>query len=292
MDRDIRASNLAIFFNSFLFIIKVIVGLLYNSISLISDALNSFTDIITSLIIKISIKVSYKEPDKDHQFGHTRAQPIGGLIAAILISIVGYEVIVNSINRIIESNYATPGFFPLIIVIIVFIVKTYLYIYTKKSVEKSKSVALKAAMIDHRNDLLISFGVFIGLIFVNMGIGIFDPIMAIIIGIYIIFVGFQTGKENIDYLMGKAPNEKLFNKVESISESVEGVLGLNDVKGHMLGTKADMEVHIYVDKNLNVKTAHDIGEEVRKKLEKLPEIHKATIHIDPFLGTYKKKRAF
>ena len=89
MKEERKASILGIIGNIFLFIIKIIIGIMYNSISIISDAINSFTDIFASFIVHLSIVVSGKKPDKGHQFGHDRAQPIAGLIVAIFIGIVG-----------------------------------------------------------------------------------------------------------------------------------------------------------------------------------------------------------
>lgn len=292
MKEDIKASNWIIVGNAFLFIIKIIVGIMFNTISLISDALNSFTDILASIVIKIALKVSHQKPDKEHQFGHTRAQPIGGLVVAFFTIIVGYEVITNSINRIITKEQLITGIIPLIIVGIVFITKMILYIYTKSVLKKINSIALKASLVDHKNDIMISISVFIGLFVANMGYPIADPIIAIFIGLYIIKAGWNIGAENIDYLMGKAPPEEIFEKVEKTALSVKGVLGLNDVRAHFLGSHTEVEIHIYVDKNMNIQEAHDIGKLVQNSVEDLEEICKAIIHIDPFKGKLEKKRKF
>ena len=92
--------------------------------------------------------------------------------------------------------------------------------------------------------------------------------------------------------MGEAPSKELFEKIEKVAKSVKEVIGLNDVYAHYVGTLVEAEVHIYVDKKMNIEKAHDIGKKVQKKLEKMDEISKAFIHIDPFLGKFEKEKKF
>jgi cation diffusion facilitator family transporter len=265
---------------------------LYNSIAIISDALNSFTDIIASLVVHISIIVSYQRPDSGHQFGHKRAQPIAGLIVAIFTGIVGFEVITASIRRLLDGQTAQQGIPPIVITFVVIIIKAALYVYTKIIYNKTKSTALLASSIDHRNDMLISFTVLIGVIATFFGYPILDPIVAVIIGIWIIKSGFDIGMDNIKYLMGVPPSENLFEKIEEHAKSVPGVIGLNDVRAHYVGTQIEAEVHIYVNNKLNIRKAHDLGKVVQKKVEGIPDISRAFIHIDPFNGKFIRKRKF
>jgi cation diffusion facilitator family transporter len=292
MKYEKRASWLAIIGNSVLFIGKIIIGFMFNSIAIISDALNSFTDIIASAIVHISLIVSHKKADKEHQFGHERAQPIAGLIVAIFTGIVGFQVITESIRRIISGGEIVKGILPIILVILVMIIKFIMYTYTKAVCKRTKSIALAASSIDHRNDVVISFAVLIGVIFSNLGYPLLDPVAAIIVGLWIIKSGFDIGMDNIRYLMGEAPSEVLFDKIEETAKSVRGVIGLNDVGAHYVGTAIEVEVHIYVDKKMNVQEAHDIGKEVQKRIENLEDISRAFIHIDPFEGKLNKGRKF
>jgi cation diffusion facilitator family transporter len=172
------------------------------------------------------------------------------------------------------------------------LVKFLLYLQAKYVVKKSRSVAIKAMMIDHRNDVLITLTVFAGIALANLGYFIFDPLVAIIIGLYIIKSGYDISKENIKYLMGDAPKEDIFQKIEKNAESIKGVIGVSGVRAHLLGTSIDVELNIYVDKDINISKAHDIGTKVRKKLEQLPDIQRVNIHIDPFRGKFAKKRKF
>ena len=292
MRQEKIASWAAIVGNTILFIGKIIVGIMYNSIAIISDALNSFTDIIASAIVHVSLLVSYKKPDKDHQFGHDRAQPIAGLIVAIFTGIVGFEVIVASINRMISGGEVEKGAIPIILVVIVLFVKLGLYYYTKAVCRRTKSQALSASAVDHMNDVMISIAVLVGVTGANLGYNFLDPLVGILIGIFIIKSGFDIGKDNVRYLMGEAPSEDLFKKIEKEAKSIKGVIGINDIRAHYVGVVVEAEVHIYVDKKMTVLNAHDLGKQVQKKLENISEISRAFIHIDPFEGEFVKSRKF
>ncbi len=292
MKQEKKASIMAIVGNSILFVGKIIVGYLFNSIAIISDALNSFTDIIASSIVHVSLLVSYRGADKDHQFGHTRAQPIAGLIVAIFTGIVGFQVIVAGAKRIMEGGEIEKGLIPILLVFFVAAVKIILYIYTCRVCKRTGSTALQASSVDHRNDLLIEAAVLFGIVASNIGYSIFDPLVAIIIGIYIIKSGYSVGRDNIRFLMGDAPSEDLFLKIEKEAKSVTGVIGLNDVRAHYVGTEVQVEIHIYVDKDKNVRQAHDIGKKVQSKIELMDDISRAFVHIDPFMGRFERERKF
>ncbi|MCK5282212.1 MAG: cation transporter [Nanoarchaeota archaeon] len=292
MNKEKKASWLGIIGNILLFLAKIIVGYIYNSIAIISDALNSFTDIIASLIVYISVIMSHEKADKEHQFGHTRAQPIAGLIVAIFIGIVGFQVIIVSITRILEGGVTKKGIIPIILVAAVMIIKFLMYVYTRDVCKKTKSTALLASAVDHRNDVIISFTVLIGVTASNLGYAVLEPMIAIIIGLWIIKSGFDVGRGNIRYLIGEAPSDELMEKVEKTAKSVKGVIGLNDIRAHYVGTSIEAEVHIYVDKKMNISRAHEIGKKVQKKLEAMDEISHAFIHIDPFYGKFEKERKF
>jgi divalent metal cation (Fe/Co/Zn/Cd) transporter len=92
--------------------------------------------------------------------------------------------------------------------------------------------------------------------------------------------------------MGVAPSEEIFELIEVRAMSIKGVLGLNDVRAHMLGTKIECEIHIYVDQKLNIKKAHDIGKRVQFAIEAMDDVQRAYVHIDPFLGRKHKPRRF
>jgi cation diffusion facilitator family transporter len=267
--------------NVVLFVVKILVGFSFNSIAIISDSFNSLTDIVASTIVLISVRSSYKAPDDSHPFGHARAQPLAGLVVAVLTGIVGFEIITQSIGRLLDGTRIQPGILPLVMLAGVMVVKLGMYVVARNTAKRTKSTALMASAMDHRNDVLISVAVIIGVGASNLGHPIFDPLAAIAVGAWIIWAGFRIGRDNMKFLMGAAPPRELVQRIKDITHGTSGVLGLHDVQAHYVGTLVEIQVHIDVDGRLTIEQAHGIGEEVQRAIEDLEEISHAFIHIDP-----------
>ncbi len=267
--------------NAMLFTAKILVGFSFNSIAIISDSFNSLTDIVASTIVLISVRSSHRGPDANHPFGHARAQPLAGLVVAIFTGIVGFEIITQSVGRLFGGQRIEPGILPLILLAAVLVIKLAMHIVARTTALRTGSTALMASAIDHRNDVLISAAVIIGVGASNLGFPIFDPLAAMAVGGWIIWAGFRIGRDNMKYLMGAAPPAELVQRIKSIANATEGVLGLNDVFAHYVGTSVEIELHIDVDRRLTIQDAHEIGEKVQHAIEDLDEVSRAFIHIDP-----------
>jgi cation diffusion facilitator family transporter len=267
--------------NAVLFAGKIAVGLLFNSIAIISDSLNSFTDIIASTIVLVSIRTSRRAPDPGHPFGHHRAQPLAGLIVAVFTGIVGFQVIVQSVQRLFSGEQVQKGLLPVVTVIAVMVAKLGMHLYVRAVATRTKSTALRASAADHRNDVLVSAAVLVGVGAANLGLPVVEPVVAIAIGLWIIRAGLGIGRDNIKYLMGEAPPKELVDKILAAARAIPGVLALNDVFAHYVGTSVEIEVHINVDSGLHVDEAHAIGKKVQRAIEDMEEVSRAFIHIDP-----------
>ncbi len=267
--------------NALLFGGKIFVGLWFDSIAIISDSLNSFTDIIASLVVFISIRASYREADRTHPYGHKRAQPIAGLVVAIFTGIVGFEVITQGVNRLLTGEQMQPGLLPLLLVLGVMVIKLFMHLYVRAVARRTGSTALMASAADHRNDVLVSAAVLIGVMFSNLGFPMFDPIVAVLIGLWIIKAGFSIGRDNLKFLMGEAPPAPLVEGIRKAARSIHGVQSVHDVLAHYVGTAIHIEVHINVQRELNVEQAHAIGKQVQAAIEGRDGVARAFVHIDP-----------
>ena len=276
-----RAANLTLVVNIFLFFIKAIAGIISNSIAVISDAINSLTDIISSGAIMYSVKISLKKPDEDHQFGHNAAQPIAVFLVALFTAVVGINLIEESVKRIItpySTNITAPVYIILLVTVATKLILTRYQSYIGKTF---KSPALKAGAVDSLNDVLASSLSIIGIIGVQLGFRYVDGIAGIMIAMFVFRSGYQIAKENIDYLMGKAADDDLILEIANVALKIEGVRGLNELKSHYVGNKFHIEIHIDVDKDATTQQSHDIGLSVQKAVLSLPEINEVFVHIDP-----------
>ncbi len=276
-----KATILGIVGNIVLFLLKTIVGIAYGSIAVISDAINSFTDIIASIIVFISVKVSSKMADDGHPFGHHRAEPIAGLIVAIFTGILGFEVIIIAFNKLLIGDGFVRGIAPIIVMGFTLVVKFGMYIYCVKVGREVKSTAIMASAKDHRNDVLISLAALLGVSGAYVGYGFLDPLVALLIGGWVIYSGYEIGVDNIKFLMGEAPSLELMEKIKDNALKCGGVKGINDVRAHYVGVLLQVEVHIEVDRKLTIYRAHSIGKKVQHCIENMEDVDRAFVHIDP-----------
>ncbi|MGE5679425.1 MAG: cation diffusion facilitator family transporter [Bacillota bacterium] len=276
-----KATSLALAANVFLFVIKLTVGIISNSITMISEAVNSSTDIISSLAIKYSVRISVMKPDDKHQFGHAAAQPIATFIVAVFAGVLGLNIIQESIKRIITPADININLYVYIVLGITIASKIAMNRYQVYIGRKYNSPAIRAQSVDSINDVLASSIALLGVLGVQAGYPRIDGVGGLLVAIFILRSGWEIAKENIDYLMGRAADENLIMEIASRALKVKGVEGLNDLRSHYVGDKFHIEIHIEVDKSVSTKDSHDIGKDVQHAIEGLPEVQKVFVHIDP-----------
>lgn len=276
-----RATLLNIVGNAVLFALKLGAGLMSGSIALISDALNSLQDIAASIATFICVKISDKKADEGHPFGHSRAEPIAGLIIAVLAGILGFEVIRSAIERLLHGGETEITVFTFIVPVVTMITKGFMGWHFRAVGREVGSPALAATATDSFMDVFVSLAVLLGIIGAWMGYRFLDPAAALVISIWIMYAGYSIGMENIAYLMGEAPPPALMEEIKNAAASVEGVKAFNTVRAHYVGNFIHVEIHIEVDKNLSTYDSHAIGKKVERKMETIKAIEKTFVHIDP-----------
>lgn len=277
-----KATFYALGSNIFLFIIKITFGIISNSIALISEAINSLTDIVSSLAIIFGVRVSNIKPDESHHFGHRAAQPLSTFIVSVFAGILGLDIIQESVKRMIDPPKSVRiDIFVISVLIITIITKLGMNFYQIRISKKFDSSAVRAQSIDSINDVLASSVALIGILLAQKGLLVFDSIAGIAVSFFIIRSGYEIAKENIDYLMGKSADKELVEEIISESLNINGVIGYNDLRSYYVGNKFHIEIHIEVDKNLTTDKSHDIGKMVEHKLESNDKISKVFVHIDP-----------
>jgi len=276
-----KAAIVGLVGNAFLFASKLALGLLTNSLAIISDAINSGTDIIASFVVYKSIKTASEAADDEHQFGHARAEPIAALIVAIFTGLLGFQVMVMAIQRLLNGAILTLGASVMGILIFTILLKGCMHAYAARIAKETKSVAIAASAMDHRNDAIISSAALIGVGAAYFGYPLFDSIFALAIGGYIVMAGYKIGQMNINYLMGGCPDGELMDRIKKAALSVKGVTGLNDARAHYIGTEIQVEIHVEMNKRMSLEKAHAIGKQVQWKIEAIKGINRAFVHIDP-----------
>ncbi len=277
-----KATLLGLGGNLFLFLIKMVVAIQSSSLIILSEAMDSFTDIMASVAVYASVRISAKEADEGHPFGHHRAEPISGLIVAVIAGMAGMELIHMSITRLISGEPMSFGIAPFAALLATIGIKYLMKHYLENVGRKFKSPALLASARDCKNDVLVAAGALVGMTGAYYGYYILDPIIGMLVSLWVIRTGYSIGVENIDYLMGKKASEELIEALKQKALEIPGVRGLNEVKTHYVGNYIHVEIHINVDGEMPTAESHRIGKEVQTALESLETVDKAFVHIDPW----------
>ncbi|MBI5827845.1 MAG: cation transporter [Deltaproteobacteria bacterium] len=277
----LRATLINIAGNSGLFAIKLSAGVVSGSIALISEALNSLNDIAASIATFVCVKISDKEADAGHPFGHGRAEPIAGLIVAVLAGILGFEIIRTSVERIISGS--SPRITPvtMLVPVVTMAVKWGMGRHFKRVGTTVRSPALLATAKDSFMDVLVAAAALAGIAGAWYGYEFFDPLAGLVVSLWIIYTGYSIGIENIAYLMGQAPDPVLMDGIRKAALTVAGVKAINTARAHYVGNFIHVEIHVEVDKNLSTFDSHAIGKGVESAVQSISTIEKAFVHIDP-----------
>jgi cation diffusion facilitator family transporter len=272
-------------------IVEVFVGFAFNSIGLIADAIHLVLDIISSSIVFAGVTFSTKPPDANHLYGHAKMETISSLGVVILLFITGSLIVWEAVNRILGD--AQVIFSPLLLVTALAIasVNWFLSRYKISMGKKIRSVSLIADGMMSRADVYACLGVFAGLVFVGIGecsgsgLTIFrwgDPIAALFVAGLVFLAGINISKETYNIIMDVSPGVHVMDEIKKIAGSCEGVLQCHDIRARKVGREIFVDIHIVVNKELNIEAAHDIAKKVENNIKKqISGANLVLVHVDP-----------
>ena len=271
---------ISIIVNGLMFFLKLLIGFLIGSISVIADAFHTLTDVISSGVVIWGFNESEKPADKDHPYGHGRAEYVATLVIAILLIVAGIEFIESSIERIVDPTIVEPQWWMIISIVITIFIKILVALYAEFLSSKIASSTLHADAWHHQADAISSFLVAFAMILGKYGYSQFDGWIGLFIAMFIIWSGFGIAKTAVDDLIGRPPTIEEINDIRQLSQNVDGVIGVHDIAVHSYGKDKFASIHIEIDADENQMDAHDISANVEKilynKLGVAP-----TVHIDP-----------
>jgi len=279
-----KITTFAVITNALLAFLKVLTGIIFNSMAILADGIDTSTDILTSSIVYFSTRFSSKPPDKLHPYGHHKIENISAKIISFIMFYAGVSLSIESIKRIITKDYHTIiGIIPLVITSISIFAKFLLFILEYRAGKKYNKQIAEA--LNMRNDIMLSSLVFIGVFLNKIGLPWMDPVVGLFMSLIIIKVSFEIFSENFYSLMdGIHPGEEwLYDVVFESCKQCEGVHNPHKVRIRKVGNKYDIDMDIEVDPNLTVEKAHEITNCLKSKIsdsldEKLFDI---VIHVEP-----------
>ncbi len=279
---DIKKAGLAgIFGNIFLLLIKATIGIITHSQSMIADSVNSASDIIASLMTFIGNKISSEPKDKDHNFGHGKAEYIFSLFISITMILVSLKILFDSANSLINKTYFEFSWILIIVCIVTIITKFILYIYTKKLYKKYDNILLKSNFKDHKNDCLVTTCTLISIIFGLFGIYWVDGIVGIGISIWILITGIGIFLESYNVLMDVSLDEKTKETIMELVKSHQDIKNCYNLYTAPVGYKYLVVFTIAVDGEMSTYDSHKLANHLEKDIEKLDKVDKAVIHVHP-----------
>jgi len=277
-----RASLVAIGANVFLLGIKAAATGLSDSLTIFSETLNSLADVLSAVVIVLCVRWAWQEPDESHPFGYRRAEPVAGLVMAIFTGILGFEVCRAAAADLWGGELPQHiGPYPIAALCVTAGLKIWLAAYFRRRGRTLRSPAFHAVAVDCRNDVLVSLQGLAAVVMAEAGLPVLDRVAAILVGGYVLYSGYRIGMENLDYLMGRSPDREFLESVRAAAESVDGVRGIGDIKGHYVGTFVHVELTARVDGALSTAGSHDVCEATRAAVEAIDIVDRVFVHISP-----------
>ena len=277
------SSITGIIVNILLSIFKFVVGIIANSMSIISDAVNNITDAGSSVVSMIGFKLSQKEIDKDHPWGHGRMEYVAAFIVDVLIIIVGYQLLQTSIDKIIHPEMPSITNVTIILLVVAILVKLWLFVFYRKIANTIDSAAIKGTAYDSISDSISTLAVLASAIVAKLANISIDGYISILVSIFILFTGCKALKETIDLLLGEKPDEEFVKEIEEFSKQYELVSGIHDIMVHDYGPgRKIISFHAEVPADCDIMKAHDIIDEMEQDIYKKFNCI-TTIHMDPIV---------
>ena len=272
--------------NAVLFGIKFWAGIATGSIALVADAWHTLSDSLSSIFIIFAVKLSSRKADKEHPFGHGRWEQISSIFVALLLGIVAWDFLKNSIIKFSNRETAVFGTLAVVVTIVSIVGKELMAQYAFYLARKTDNLIVKADGWHHRSDALSSVAVLIGILFSMVFAEKFwwiDSVLGIVIAVMIFFAAIQIIREAITKLLGEVPDKKLTEKISAkVKAAYHHDLQLHHFHVHNYNIHKELTLHIMLDKNMTIEEGHKIATEIENLIEKDFGMI-ATIHIEPLL---------
>lgn len=260
---------------------KMVVGIIFGSVSILADGINSLSDTATSVITVISYHFAGIPPDKEHPFGHQRVEQVSGLLLSSIILVVGVSLLKTSIENIINPQVLTFSFIAIVILGISLFVKIIQSVFYHRLGKLINSKVLKANAIDSLSDCLSTIAVIIAYLIFYFTKFNLDAYLGILVSLFVIYNGVSLIKSTISPLIGEAPDMKLVKRIEDKLLSYHGVLGIHDLVIHTYGAgNIFVTVHVEVKSDADFIESHDMIDNIERDFKKEDGIN-LVIHMDP-----------
>ena len=275
----ILATYGSIFLNIFLFVIKLWAGVVSSSVAIIADAWHTLSDSISSVAVLIGLKISAKPADREHPFGHGRAEVIASIVVGMLLAIIGFSFLKESILRLRSQSEFEYGTLAIVVTIISLVVKEFMAQYSIIIGKRTNSKSMIADGWHHRSDAISSLVILVGIFFGQYYWWI-DGVLGILVSLLLFYTTYSILKENISHLLGEGIDDDLRNDIIQLAKEVTDFeLYPHHFLVHQYGNHTEMTFHIRLPADFTIHKAHEIATAYEVLIKKRTKIQ-ATVHID------------
>ncbi len=288
----LMASSVGIFCNVLLFLTKLLIGLLVNSISVMADAFNNLSDAASSIIAFIGVKIAGKPADEEHPFGHGRIEYISAFIVAFIVIQVGFSLFKTSLGKVLHPEEMIFNEVSVVILFLSVGVKLWMAIFNRKLDKRINSSVMRATSADSLGDVVTtSATIFSILVYGIMGYNI-DGIVGVIVSVLVMWAGISIAKDTLAPLIGEPIDPKLYREISDFVEGYDGIVGSHDLIVHNYGPSRSMaSIHAEVPNDVNVEVSHEIIDKIEKEAQRHFGIF-LVIHMDPIETKDSKVKEF
>jgi len=277
----VLSSVVGIICNVILFAVKLVVGIVLHSISVMADAFNNLSDAASSVISFVGVRIAAKPSDKDHPFGHGRAEYIAAILVAFVILEVGLSCIKSAAEKIFSPEVINFSYISVAILLLSMAVKLWLSFFNRKLAKKTNSSVIKATATDSLNDVMVTGATVVSIVvfeFFNLNI---DGYIGAIVAILVLISGINIIKDTVKPLLGEAPDPEICEALIEKVLSYDGVVGPHDLVIHSYGPSRSMaSIHAEVPSDIDILFAHETIDRIERDVQNEMGIF-LVIHMDP-----------
>ena len=280
--RRIFAGNIAL--NVALAAGKISVGLLAGSGALVSDGVDSASDVFSTLVVMAGMYAAGQDSDAEHPFGHERFECVASLILSLMMAVSGVGIGISGVKKIFTAaeTLAAPGFAALVAAFVSLAVKAYMYANTRSAAKKLNSSALLADAANYLGDALAAAGVLAGVLGARLGLVILDPAAGVVICALILRSAFRIARDALSRMTDTACDAETEEKMRRVIEQNHGVNRIDRLRTRLFGSRIYVEVEISADGGMSLNDAHAIAQRVHDSIEAgFPDVKHCMVHVNP-----------
>ena len=281
----VRVSTWSIAGNAILTAFKLFAGIFAHSAAMVSDAVHSASDVLSSIIVIVGVKLSGRAADKEHPYGHERIECVAAIILAVILAITGGLIGLSAVKSIFAptaQSETAPGVLALIAAAISIVTKEGMYRYTVHYARKLDSASLMASAWDHRSDALSSIGALVGVAGARLGYPILEHIASIVICIFILKAALDIFREAMNKMLDRSAGEEIEKQLAACAAEQERVMGVDLIRTRQFGSRIYVDIEISADGDLTLNESHEIAQAVHDAIEsEFEKVKHIMVHVNP-----------